>query len=144
MFMGEYHHSLDNKGRLIVPARFREELGPRFTVTRGLDNCLFVYATSEWERLTETMRTLPFTKADVRAFTRMFLSGAAELELDKQGRVLLPAYLRKHAGIEKDVVVTGVSSRVEIWSEDKWQAYTETANASYEEIAEKLDDFMLF
>lgn len=141
MFMGEYQHAVDPKGRLIVPAKFREELGETFVVTKGLDNCLFVYPMNEWKSLETKLKTLPFTKADARAFARFFFSGATECELDKQGRILLPANLRDYAQLDKDVVVIGVSSRVEIWSKERWAGYSTQAEKDYESIAEKIVDF---
>ncbi len=141
MFMGEYFHTVDGKGRLIIPAKFREGLGETFVVTKGLDNCLFVYPSQEWKVLEEKLRALPFTKKDARAFVRFFFSGATECELDKQGRILLPANLRGYANLEKDVVVIGVSSRVEIWSKETWKKYSTEAEMDYEDIAEKIIDF---
>jgi len=143
VFMGEYQHAVDSKGRLIMPARFREELGEKFIVTRGLDNCLFVYPLQEWNILEQKLKALPFTKSDARAFMRFFFSGAAECELDKQGRVLIPTNLREHARLNKDVVVIGVSNRVEIWSQEVWQHYSEETNLSFESIAEKIMDIDL-
>jgi len=140
MFMGEYQHTIDPKGRLFIPVKFREDLGDSFVVTKGLDNCLFVYSLDEWKRLEARLKALPFTKADARAFTRLFFSGATECELDKQGRILLPANLRDYAGLDKEAVVIGVSSRVEIWSKERWDAYNEQAGAEYENLAEKLVD----
>lgn len=138
MFLGEYQHSLDSKGRIIVPSKFREELGASFIATKGLDNCLFLYPLDEWKTIEERLRALPFTRADVRSFARFFFSGASELEIDKQGRVLLPANLREYAMIEKELVVIGVGSRVEIWANEKWAQYNQTAELSYEVIAENL------
>jgi len=143
MFMGEFQHTIDGKGRLIVPSRFREALGDRFVATKGLDNCLFVYPLDEWQALEQKLKSLPFTRADARAFVRFFFSGASECEIDKQGRILLPANLREYAKLDKDVVVLGVSSRVEIWSADEWSKYSSEAEATYEEIAEKIVDFDL-
>ncbi len=143
MFMGEYQHVIDAKGRLMVPVKFRDDLGSTFVVTRGLENCLFVYPMNEWHKLEAKLKDLPFTKKDVRAFTRFLLSGAVDLEIDKQGRVLIPNNLREFADIEKDCVVIGVSSRVEIWSKENWQIYYEKANESYEDIAETIVDFDL-
>lgn len=143
MFMGEYQHNIDTKGRIILPARFRELLGEKFIITRGLDQCLFVYTQEEWSRLEARFKALPFTKADARAFARFFFSGASELEVDKQGRVLIPNNLREHAVLQKEVVTIGVSSRVEIWSSENWAKYSQEANLSYEEIAEKMVDFEL-
>lgn len=140
MFMGEHHHNLDGKGRLFMPARFREGLGERFVVTKGLDGCLFVYPPKEWDSLEQKMRSLPFTRSDARAFVRFFFSGATECEVDKQGRILIPVNLREYAGLEKDAVIIGVSSRVEIWAKDKWEQYCIKAESSYEEVAEKIVD----
>lgn len=140
MFMGEYRHNIDGKGRVIMPSRFREELGEQFVLTRGLDNCLFVYPMDEWSNLEGKLKELPFTKADARAFVRFFFSGAAEGALDRQGRVLLPSHLREYARLERDVVIIGVSSRVEIWSADEWSRYAQDAELSFEDIAEKIID----
>jgi len=140
LFIGEYHHVIDDKGRLIMPARFREELGERFIVTRGLDNCLFVYPLSGWQEMEQKLKALPFTRADVRAFVRFFFSGATECELDRQGRILVPANLREYARLEKDVVIAGVSSRVEIWSRELWDEYLAATAAEYEALAEKMVD----
>lgn len=138
MFMGEYQHSIDDKGRLIMPARFREELGENFVVTRGLDNCLFVYPMSEWLNLQAKLKSLPFTQANARAFVRFFFSGATEANLDKQGRVVIPQVLRDYARLTRDVVVIGVSTRVEIWSREEWERYAGEAEVSYEAIAEQI------
>lgn len=143
MFMGEYQHSIDPKGRLFIPARFREGLGDSFVITKGLDGCLFAYPRPEWDALEQKLKSLPFTKGDARAFVRFFFSGAAICEADKQGRILIPASLREFARLEKDVVVIGVSSRVEIWAKSQWEEYNARAAASYEEIAEKIDGFDL-
>ncbi|MCW1926849.1 division/cell wall cluster transcriptional repressor MraZ [Bhargavaea beijingensis] len=141
MFMGEYQHTVDAKGRLIIPAKFRDDLDGGFVVTRGLDKCLFAYTMDEWKRLEEKLKALPVTKKDARAFTRFFFSGATEVELDKQGRVNLPANLLSYAGLEKDCVVLGVSSRIEIWAKDAWEGYFEESEDSFNEIAENLIDF---
>ena len=141
--MGEFQHSIDTKGRLIVPAKFREGLGETFVVTKGLDNCLFVYPMDEWKVLEQKLKALPFTRSDARAFVRFFFSGATECELDKQGRILLPNNLRQYAKLDKDVVVLGVSSRVEIWGREQWDTYSNQAEVSYEEIAEKIVDLDL-
>lgn len=140
VFLGEYAHTLDDKGRMIIPARFREELGASFVVTRGLDRCLFVYASQEWEALADKLRALPLTKADSRAFARLLFAGASECALDKQGRILLPPTLRQYAGIERDVVSIGVANRVEIWAAEEWGNYASAATESYEAIAEKIVD----
>jgi MraZ protein len=139
--MGEYHHSIDNKGRLIVPAKFREDLGEMFIITRGLDQCLFGYPLSEWKILEEKLKGLPLTKKDARAFTRFFFSGATESELDKQGRVNLPAPLLQYAKLEKDCVILGVSNRIEIWSEKIWEDYFVQSEESFTEIAENMIGF---
>lgn len=143
MFMGEFQHTIDIKGRIIVPNKFRSILGDRFVATRGLENCLFVYPMTEWQQLEQKLRSLPFTNADARAFVRFFFSGATECELDKQGRILLPANLRDYANLEKDVVVLGVINRVEIWSRELWEKYSAKTEANPEEIAEKIVDFGL-
>lgn len=141
MFMGEYQHTIDEKGRMIIPAKFRESLGETFIMTRGLDDCLFVYPREEWSVLEQKLKALPMLKADARAFTRFFFSGATECELDKQGRVNIPANLREHANLKKDSIVIGVSNRVEIWSKAIWEGYSNESEASFNEIAEKLVDF---
>jgi len=143
MFMGEHQHNIDPKGRLFIPARFREGLGDCFVVTKGLDGCLFAYPRPEWEALEQKLKSLPFTRGDARAFVRFFFSGAAECEVDKQGRILIPGNLREYAQLEKDVVVIGVSSRVEIWAKGQWESYSAQAGSSYEEIAEKIVDLDL-
>ena len=120
MFMGEYNHTIDAKGRLIVPSKFREQLGNEFVVTKGLDGCLFVYSNEEWQLIEERFREKPLTSKDARKFMRFFFAGATSCEVDKQGRILIPANLREYAGIDKDVVSVGVLSRVEIWSKDRW------------------------
>jgi len=140
MFMGEFQHSVDEKGRMIIPAKFRDALGSTFVMTRGLDQCLFVYPMSEWAIMEQKLKSLSLMKSDARAFTRFFFSGAVECELDKQGRVNIPSNLREHAKIEKDCVVIGVATRVEIWSKDAWEAYSRQSEDSYNEIAEKLVD----
>ncbi|MEC9488054.1 MAG: division/cell wall cluster transcriptional repressor MraZ [Halanaerobium sp.] len=140
MFMGEYRHSMDSKGRVIIPAKFRDELGNSFVITRGLDNCLFVYPMEEWRVLEEKMKALPLTSKNARTFVRFFFSGAVETELDKQGRVSLPANLRDYASLEKDVVIIGVSSRMELWSGEDWDGYLAAAESSYEEIAETMEE----
>lgn len=138
MFMGEYHHSLDEKGRIIIPKNYREELGESFIVTRGLENCLFVYAMSEWNKIVEKLKKLPFTKKDARNFTRFFLSGATVVELDKQGRINIASPLMDYASLEKDCVVVGVNDRIEIWSKDKWENFFQENQDSLSDIAENL------
>ena len=120
MFMGEYNHSIDAKGRLIIPSKFREQLGNEFVVTKDLDGCLYVYSNEEWARIEESLREKPLTSKDARKFLRFSSAGAASCEVDKQGRILLPANLREYAGIDKEVVSVGVFSRVEIWSKERY------------------------
>lgn len=141
MFMGEYQHSIDEKGRMIVPSKFRDALGSTFVITRGLDQCLFVYPKEEWNVLEKKLKSLPLMKSDARAFTRFFFSGATECELDKQGRVNIPANLRDHAKLDKETIVIGVSNRVEVWSKASWESYAQESEDSFNEIAEKLVDF---
>jgi MraZ protein len=143
MFMGEFHHSVDDKGRMIVPAKFRENLGSSFVLTRGLDQCIFAYPKAEWTQLEQKLKALPFTKADARAFTRFFFSGACEVDIDKQGRIVLPSNLRTFANLTKECVVLGVSSRVEIWDQSIWESYYTKSEESFNEIAESIVDFDL-
>ena len=138
MFYGEYQHSLDAKGRMIVPSKFREGLGEKFILTKGLDECLFAYSLEEWSNLEQKLKTLPFTDKDVRAFVRFFFAGATECILDKQGRMLIPNNLREYAKLVKDVVIIGVAERIEIWAKEEWTNYNNDENLSYEDIAEKM------
>ena len=139
MLMGEYNHTIDAKGRLIVPAKFREVLGDEFVVTKGLDNCLFVYPNDEWTRFEEKLKSLPLTNKNARQFTRFFLAGAAACEVDKQGRILLPQVLREFASLEKDVVLVGVASRIEIWSRERWDESMNTYDGDMDEVAENME-----
>lgn len=141
MFMGEFQHSIDEKGRMIIPAKFRDTLGANFIITRGLDNCLFVYPNEDWTALEQKLKALSLMKSDARAFTRFFFSGATECELDKQGRVNIPNSLREHARLDKDCIVIGVSNRMEIWDKETWNGYAKQSQESFNEIAEKLVDF---
>lgn len=143
MFMGEYQHNIDAKGRVFIPARLREDLGELFVLTKGLDGCLFAYPCQEWQALEQKLRSLPFTKKDARTFVRFFFSGATECELDKQGRVLIPVNLREHAKLVKEAVIIGVSNRVEIWSALEWENYKAQVASSYEDIAENMVDLEL-
>lgn len=118
--MSEYNHTVDAKGRLIVPSKFREQLGDEFVVTKGMDGCLFVYANDDWNAFEQKLTSLPLINKEARKFARFFLAGAAQVEVDKQGRILLPANLREFASLEKDVVLVGVGSRIEIWSRENW------------------------
>jgi len=141
MLMGEFNHNIDSKGRLIIPAKFRDELGENFIVTRGLDGCLFGYPQSAWKELEENLKKLPVAKKDARQFTRFFYSGAIECSLDKQGRINLPDSLIKYASLEKSCYLIGVSDRFEIWSEERWKKVSSEAEESFEDLAEELTDF---
>lgn len=141
MFMGEFQHNIDQKGRIIIPAKFREDLGSSFVLTRGLDQCVFGYPMDEWKQLEQKLKALPFTKKDARAFTRFFFSGAVECELDNQGRVNIASPLRKYAKLEKECVVIGVSNRIELWSKPIWEEYYTESEESFSEIAESIMDF---
>ncbi|MDD5594819.1 MAG: division/cell wall cluster transcriptional repressor MraZ [Candidatus Omnitrophica bacterium] len=144
MFYGEYLHSIDRKGRLILPAKFREvakgNFVEKFYATRGLDKCLFMFAEEEWRAQEAKFKAISFTKQQARTFNRLYFSGAVELVPDRQGRILLPAYLKDFAQIKKEVMVVGVSNRVEIWARDKWGEFYGNSRQSFEEIAEKLMD----
>jgi MraZ protein len=144
MFYGEYLHSIDRKGRLILPAKFREvaksHFIEKFFVTRGLDKCLFMFAEEEWRSQEAKLKNISFTKQEGRTFNRLYFSGAVEVEADKQGRILIPQYLKDFAEIKRDVVLVGVSNRVEIWAKDKWQEFYGNSRQSFEQIAEKLMD----
>ena len=138
LFIGEYRHSLDVKGRIIVPAKFRDGLNDKFVLTKGLDGCLFAYSKEEWANFEEKIKSLPLTNKDARAFVRFFFAGAVECEIDKQGRTLIPPMLREYAGLSKDIVIIGVSNRVEIWSQDKWDSYSEAEDLEADELSEKM------
>jgi len=140
VLMGEYLHSIDVKGRIILPVDFREELGTTFIITKGLDRCLFVYHQSEWKVLSEKLKQLPLSKPEARAFVRFFFSGARQLECDKQSRFLVPGNLRDYAMLEKDVVLIGVSNRIEVWNKAQWEAYNDEINPMVTTIAETLTD----
>lgn len=144
MFYGEFEHSIDRKGRLILPAKFREvaknQFVEKFFVTRGLDKCLFMFGEEEWRSQENKFKTMSFTKQQSRTFNRLLFSGAVEVSFDKQGRILLPQYLKDFAGIKKDVMIVGVSNRIEIWAKDSWGDFYSNSRQSFEEIAEKLMD----
>jgi len=144
MFYGEFQHSIDRKGRLILPAKFREvaksNFIEKFFVTRGLDNCLFMFSEEEWRSQEAKFKAISFTKQQARTFNRIYFSGAGEVIPDRQGRILLPQYLKDFAEIKRDVIIVGVANRIEIWSEDKWQEFYRSSRPSFEEIAEKLMD----
>ncbi len=141
MFIGEYHHNLDAKGRVSIPAKFRAELGSSAIVTKGLDNSLFVYPKGEWEAMASKLASLPVSSSSARSFARMMLSGAMELEIDKLGRALLPAYLRDFAGIEGEVTIAGMFNRVEIWDKKAWSVYSQDAQEHSSDNAEKLTEW---
>lgn len=143
MLMGEFEHSIDTKGRLIVPSKLREQLGDKFVVTRGLDGCLFGYPQTEWEKLEEKLDQMPLAKKDARSFVRFFYSAATECEIDKQGRINIPNTLRKHASLEKNCVIIGVSTRIEIWDKKRWDDFSEETEENFDDIAETMIDFGL-
>jgi MraZ protein len=140
MLMGEFHHNIDDKGRLTLPAKFREELGDSFIITRGLESCLFVYTMDEWKKITEKLNNLPFTRKDARSFMRFFLSGATAVEFDKQGRINITSPLVTYADLKKECVIIGVGDRLEIWSSEKWDNFYDTNKDSLSDIAETLFD----
>ena len=142
MFYGEHEHTIDNKGRLIIPSRFRESLKEydidKLYITRGLDKCLFMFTENEWKTQEAKFRAMSFTKSEARKFNRLYFSGAAQIECDKQGRILIPKYLKDYAAIRRDVVIIGVSNRIEIWSKDSWGEYYSTSKESFEDVAQNL------
>ncbi len=140
MFIGEYQHATDDKGRLAIPAKFRATLGERAIVTRGLDHCLFIFSVADWETLAKKLITLPLAQANSRAFARLMLAGAMEVDMDNQGRILIPEYLRKYATIEKQVIIAGLYNRIEVWNDDAWQKYKEQTESDSNDIAEKLTE----
>lgn len=140
MLMGEFSHAVDAKGRIILPAKFREELGESFVLTKGLDHCLFAYGYDEWKSLEEKLKQLPLAKPEARAFVRFFFAGATQADCDKQGRFLIPANLRAYAALEKDAVLIGVSNRVEVWSRAAWENYNDEIGSSVETFAEAFAD----
>ena len=138
MFIGEYEHSVDAKGRVIMPVKLREDIGEKFIVTKGLDGCLFAYSYEEWTNFEEKLKTLPLTNKNARDFVRFFLSGAVECEIDKQGRFLIPGNLREYATLEKEIIIIGVGTRIEIWNKEEWKKYSSDENISADEIAENM------
>ena len=140
MLMGEYTHAIDAKGRVILPASFRNEIGATFVITKGLDTCLFLYSQPEWEALSERLQRLSIAKPEARAVVRFFFSGARALDCDRQGRFLIPANLRNYAQIGKDVVLIGVANRIEVWGKERWTAYNDEVTPSMAEIASTLAD----
>lgn len=139
-FLGEYKYNLDEKKRLAVPAKFRRELGRRAVITRGLDNCLFLYPQKEWQKLAKKLAQLPLSQKDARGFSRIMLAGAMEVDLDKLGRILIPDYLKKYAFLKKKAVIAGLYNRLEIWDEAKWQQYKQKTEKEAGDIAERLKE----
>ena len=138
MFIGEYHHTIDEKGRIIIPSKFRESLGKEFIITRGIENCLFVYSLQNWADITNKLSSLPFTKKDARTFNRFFMSGATNVELDKQGRVNISKPLIDYANLDKDCVIIGTGDRLEVWSQESWNSFFDSTKDSMSDIAENL------
>lgn len=140
MLMGEFHHTIDEKGRIIIPSKFREELGNNFIITRGLEECLFIYSMENWNKITSKLNSLPFTKRDARSFTRFFLSGATAAEFDKQGRINITSPLVSYAELKKECVIIGVGDRLEIWPSEKWNNFYEENKENLSNIAENIFD----
>jgi len=138
VFIGEFSHNLDDKGRIAIPKKFRPNLSRGAVVTRGLDNCLFLYTKKEWEKLAEKLAALPFAQANTRAFSRLMLAGAMDVEIDAQGRVILPEYLRQYAQLKKEIIVAGLYNRIEIWNAEKWNEYKTKTEAESNQIAEQM------
>ncbi|MCZ0717717.1 division/cell wall cluster transcriptional repressor MraZ [Aerococcus kribbianus] len=141
MLIGEFKHNIDAKGRLIIPAKLREDLGEHFVITRGLDGCVFGYPLNNWTIIQEKLKKLPLAKKEARAFTRFFYSAASEVEFDKQGRINIPKTLVDYADLQKSCQIVGVSDRIEIWSQEKWETFADNVEASFEDIAEDMLDF---
>lgn len=140
MFIGEYTHTIDEKGRMAIPSKMRRELGSGAVVTRGIDNCLWIFAKKEWQTLAEKLSSLPLTDSNSRAFSRLMLAGAMEVEFDSQGRALLPGYLRDYAGIKKTTVIAGLFNRLEIWDSKKWTEYKTRIEKQTDQIAKHMAD----
>ncbi len=138
MFMGEYHHNIDEKGRLIIPAKFRETLGNKFIITRGIEKCLYIYSQEDWDKIVKKLNTLPFTKKDARIFIRSFFSGAALIEVDRQGRINIASPLVGHAGLTKECVIIGANDRIEVWDKASWDEFLNVNAEKLEDIAENL------
>lgn len=138
MFIGEYSHNLDDKGRLAIPKKFHADLSKGAVVTRGLDSCLFLYTKKEWQALAEKLANLPFAQANTRAFARLMLAGAMDVAIDKQGRIMIPEYLRAYAGVAKEVVIAGLYNRLELWDKEKWEAYKKKTESESNAIAEQM------
>lgn len=140
MFIGEYTYTIDNKRRVAIPSKFRESLGRRAVITRGLDNCLVIYPIEEWKTVAEKMQSLPSSRTDARGFVRLMLSGAVDVALDKLGRVLVPDYLKEYAGLSKNVAVIGISNRIEVWDEEAWDKYKKSAEKEVGDMASRLEE----
>jgi len=140
MFLGEYIYTIDNKKRLAIPANFRQVLGKKAVVTKGLDNCLFLYPLKEWQKLAQKLSKLPISQSDARGFVRMMLSGAMEVNIDNLGRILLPDYLKEYAGLKKKVIIAGLFNRIEVWDEDIWKLYQEKTEKEVGDMAERLKE----
>lgn len=140
MFIGEYIHSIDHKGRLAIPSKFRSKIKKGAVVTRGLDNCLFLYTKEEWEKLANKLASLPISQANTRAFSRLMLAGAMDVNLDSHGRIIIPQYLRTFSSITKKVIIAGLYNRLEIWDEEKWTTYKTNTEKNSSEIAEKIGE----
>lgn len=140
MFIGEYSHTIDNKKRLSIPSDFRSELGDKAVITRGLDDCLFLYTQSEWKKLAEELSDLPLSQSDARGFARIMLAGAREVKLDNVGRILIPDYLKEYASLNKKVIIAGLYDRIEIWDEERWQDYKNKTEQEAGDIAERLKE----
>ena len=140
MFIGEFQHNLDSKGRVAIPAKFRAKLSGGAIITRGLDHCLFVFSNKDWETLAQKLIALPLAQANSRAFSRLMLAGAMDVEIDKQGRILVPDYLREYAALKKQAIIAGLYNRIEIWDSEAWKEYKTKTEASSDEIAEKLSE----
>jgi len=138
MLIGQYEHTIDNKKRLALPAKFRGELGDKVIITRGIENCLVVYTEKEWQIMSEKLSNLPISQVEARSFSRIILAGAMEVSLDKLGRILIPDYLKDYAGLKKNVVICGLSTRLEVWDETKWNTYKEKAEKDVDELVSKL------
>lgn len=140
MLIGEYKHTIDTKKRLAIPSKLRRELGSRIVITRGLDNCLFVFPLVQWNKLVEKLSKLPLGQRDTRGFNRLMLSGAIEAKLDQLGRILIPDYLKQYAGLKKNIVIAGVYNRLEIWDEAKWELFKQSTEKEVDNMAERLGE----
>ncbi len=140
MLIGEYKHTIDAKKRLAIPSKLRKELGAKTVITRGLDNCLFVFPLNQWNKLVEKLSKLPLGQRDTRGFIRLMLAGASETRLDGLGRILVPDYLKQYAGLKKDVIIAGVYNRLEIWDEDKWNLFKQSTEKEVDNMAERLGE----